>query len=777
MAEADDERQKAKRRFHCIVGNLLVEGTVGDGKSAKNSTSEVNEVVAQAIKTLQNAEDNSTPKYFKGESDVMAAQGVITKIDGIANGEAAADTDADTHLRMLYSDFLYLCVALKPRPGMVPTLEDSNFCAKQVERLFEAASEDIQIESLEDLGRTIDMILEEGTDELGSSPAKLRLVLMALAHPKLADPCLEPWTVLKKCLKLIRRLHSDIPTRDILVQWFAKMPFALLENYVSQLQTFLTVSLLMAQSEHPNITAQGQPALRAVAELSRNGDLGRHTRNALSLMDLFWRANEIRRDLGHDWRTRMRSRRAKQQGQEFDEEPVKVMDIAQFHNDAINECEVLVKHDLGKTLEAQSKNVRGGLSNVDDAQRSDFGVIEFPFVLTAVSKVRLLNIESMVIQRDEVRTAMLSQMMTGQRLSSPYLVLKIRRTDIIQDALQKLAQQPPEQLKKPLKIVFDGEEGVDEGGVQKEFFQILIEQLYNKDFGMFESVDETNNLWFNKNCFEVNLQFELFGKLLGLAIYNQVILDVKFPGALYKKLMIDKDAQIGLSDLLDFQPSLAQGLIALLEFDPACGTSFEDTFGDIKFVVEYDCFGSVVEVELKQGGKDIAVSLENREDYVQRYCDWIFSTGVAPQFKAFRSGFDKCISDTLFRQLFRPDELELIICGTEELDFEALEKTSQYQDGYTKDTAVVKWFWEVVHSLGPGDKKLFLQFCTGCDRAPVGGLGRIPFIVSRAGPHGDSLPTVHTCFNHVLIPEYESKEKLEQCIRLAIQHSTGFGLI
>merc|ERR1719506_2031217 len=164
---------------------------------------------------------------------------------------------------------------------------------------------------------------------------------------------------------------------------------------------------------------------------------------------------------------------------------------------------------------------------------------------------------------------------------------------------------------------------------------------------------------------------------------------------------------------MDFQPSLAQGLMALLEFDPACGSSFEDTFGELKFAVEYECFGTMVEVELKDGGKDVAVTLENREEYVQKYCDWIFSKGVAAQWKAFRAGFDKCINGTIFRQLFSPDELELVICGSPELDFTALEKKCRYEDGYTASSDQMKWMWEIVRSLAPEDKKRFLQFCTG----------------------------------------------------------------
>jgi ubiquitin-protein ligase E3 A len=74
-------------------------------------------------------------------------------------------------------------------------------------------------------------------------------------------------------------------------------------------------------------------------------------------------------------------------------------------------------------------------------------------------------------------------------------------------------------------------------------------------------------------------------------------------------------------------------------------------------------------------------------------------------------------------------------------------------------------------------QKLFLQFATGSDRAPVNGLSTLPFHVGRLGPAGDRLPIASTCFNHLMIPEYETKEILKQKLMLAIQNAEGFGMI
>ena len=77
----------------------------------------------------------------------------------------------------------------------------------------------------------------------------------------------------------------------------------------------------------------------------------------------------------------------------------------------------------------------------------------------------------------------------------------------------------------------------DEGGVTKEFFQILIQQLFNENYGMFVYNSQTRTFWFNMLAQGMEPEFELVGIVLGLAIYNGVILDVHFPLVVFKKLL------------------------------------------------------------------------------------------------------------------------------------------------------------------------------------------------------------------------------------------------
>lgn len=109
----------------------------------------------------------------------------------------------------------------------------------------------------------------------------------------------------------------------------------------------------------------------------------------------------------------------------------------------------------------------------------------------------------------------------------------------------------PLAFKKQLVVEFEGEQGIDEGGVSKEFFQLVIDEIFNPDYGLFTLQNETQTCWFNPTCFESEAQFTLIGIVLGLAIYNNVILAVNFPMVVYRKLMGKRGS---LEDLADWNP-------------------------------------------------------------------------------------------------------------------------------------------------------------------------------------------------------------------------------
>ena len=145
---------------------------------------------------------------------------------------------------------------------------------------------------------------------------------------------------------------------------------------------------------------------------------------------------------------------------------------------------------------------------------------------------------------------------------SPYCFIEVRRENLIEDALNILSKVGMN-FKKEIKVKFINEEGIDSGGVRKEFFQLIVKQIFDPDYSMFHYNDETRTYWFNSDTFEPRIKFELIGFILGLALYNSVILDVHFPRAIYKKLLGYK---LDFSDFVDFSPSISQSLKFILAY-------------------------------------------------------------------------------------------------------------------------------------------------------------------------------------------------------------------
>lgn len=351
-----------------------------------------------------------------------------------------------------------------------------------------------------------------------------------------------------------------------------------------------------------------------------------------------------------------------------------------------------------------------------------------------------------------------------------HCIIRVRRTHILLDALEEISRQRTKDLLKPLRVHFIGEEGIDAGGVRKEFFQLLVNDLLRPDYGMLQYFEESRVFWFNPSTLEANEEFMLIGIITGLAIYNAVLLDLPLPQVLYKKLL--KQA-VGLRDLEEMQPTLGRSLKQLLQYEGEPG-SVESIFCQT-FAVDIEAFGEVRSVELKSGGSEIPVTEDNRREFVELYTDYILTKSIRSQFDAFSQGFMMVCGGPALN-LFHAQELETLVCGEDRLDFDALRKNARYDGGYNAESQAAVWLWEVVLSFTDQEKHQFLKFYTGSDRAPIGGLGSMRSVIQRDGADTGKLPTSHTCFNTLLLPEYSSLEKMRSLLRLAILNSEGFGL-
>ena len=192
-----------------------------------------------------------------------------------------------------------------------------------------------------------------------------------------------------------------------------------------------------------------------------------------------------------------------------------------------------------------------------------FCLIKHHWLFDPAAKSEILYIFNYQKQRSEILNGIMSMqnsLFNPLSINNMYLYMEIRRNNIIEDTLNFISN-PNLNFKKQLRIKFSGEQGVDEGGVKKEFFILLIRQLFDPNYGMFSFNEHSRFFWFNPNSFEPKIKFELIGVILGLAFFNNVILDIKFPLVIYKKLL---GLSVKLEDLKELDGDFYKNLKFLL---------------------------------------------------------------------------------------------------------------------------------------------------------------------------------------------------------------------
>ncbi|CAO3587479.1 unnamed protein product [Absidia cylindrospora] len=392
-----------------------------------------------------------------------------------------------------------------------------------------------------------------------------------------------------------------------------------------------------------------------------------------------------------------------------------------------------------------------------------FSFCQYPFLIGMGAKMQIM--ESDAKQQMEIkRREAFFNMLFHQRASAPYLVLSIRRNYLIDDSLRQLVQHELD-LKKLLRIEFVGEDGVDAGGLRKEWFLLLVRSLFDPQYGMFTYDEESTLCWFNPGSFENEDQFFLVGLVLGLAIYNSTILDIHLPLVCYKKLL---DQKVGLEDLEDFQPGLARGLRQLLTYDG----DVESTFCR-SFVMELDIYGERQIIPLLPDGENVMVNNNNRAHYVDLYVDYVLNKTVERQFGAFQRGFyHMCGGNAL--SLFRPDEIELLVRGSDKpLDIDLLRSRTEYH-GFKEDDPIIGYFWNVIKMMEPTMQRKLLMFVTGSDRIPATGSSQLYLQITCGGEDVGRLPSAHTCFNQLILYQHQNQDRLQKVLEMAILESQGF---
>ena len=230
-----------------------------------------------------------------------------------------------------------------------------------------------------------------------------------------------------------------------------------------------------------------------------------------------------------------------------------------------------------------------------------------------------------------------------------------------------------------------------------------------------------------------------------------------------------------LDDLAEYRPALAQGLRQLLAFE---GDVQETYCWD--FVAIGDRYGHPTTMPLCPNGEQRPVTNSNRREFVDLYVRYLLDSSVARQYEPFKRGFfTVCGGNAL--TLFRPEEIELLVRGSEEpLDVATLQSVAIYENwGKDVDAATepaVLWFWESFAKAPTRDQRKLLSFITASDRIPAMGATSLVIKVVCFGDQQERFPIARTCFNMIALYKYRLRQKLEEKLWRAVADSEGFGM-
>uniref|UniRef100_H3C075 E3 ubiquitin-protein ligase n=1 Tax=Tetraodon nigroviridis TaxID=99883 RepID=H3C075_TETNG len=356
-----------------------------------------------------------------------------------------------------------------------------------------------------------------------------------------------------------------------------------------------------------------------------------------------------------------------------------------------------------------------------------------------------------------------------------HVKISVSRQTLFEDSFQQIMNVKPYDLRRRLYIIMRGEEGLDYGGIAREWFFLLSHEVLNPMYCLFEYAGKNNY------CLQINpassinpdhlTYFRFIGRFIAMkALYHGKFIDTGFTLPFYKQML---DKKPTLKDLESIDPEFYNSIMWVKE------NNLEECGVELFFAQDMEILGKVTSHELKEGGENELVTEENKEEYISLLTNWRFTRGVKEQTRAFLDGFNEVVPLEWLRY-FDEKELELMLCGMQEIDLADWQKNTIYRH-YTKNSKQIHWFWQVVKEMDNEKRIRLLQFVTGTCRLPVGGFSELigsngpqKFCIDKVGKE-TWLPRSHTCFNRLDLPPYRSLEQLREKLMFAIEETEGFG--
>ena len=372
------------------------------------------------------------------------------------------------------------------------------------------------------------------------------------------------------------------------------------------------------------------------------------------------------------------------------------------------------------------------------------------------------------------------------------LQIHIDRSNLLEASLRVLHQTPAIEIDQgPIRVRFKGEEGLDAGGLAKDWFVEMAKRLFDDSTGLLIVNEETGYVTIDQRCTSIHSEseahrlFRAVGTFIAKAVMDGQTLGIKVDPLLLCHMVgkvpsldsFDPTAEDGignvgcmngLSILAVTEPQFYKGLKWVQENDVEGA--------DLTFTCSYELFDESQIVELVPLGGQLMVDNKNKFEYVRLMTKWLLKDRYEPALTDVLEGFSNHVQVSKMK-FFSIKELELLITGVPDIDVNELKANAQF-GGFVSQSDQVLWLFAMLEELDHEKLGKFLQFVSGCPCLPVDGL-KPPLLVTlmeEISTSADStLPRSHTCFNQIVIPRYSSLEVMKKQIVYALENAAeGF---
>ena len=394
-------------------------------------------------------------------------------------------------------------------------------------------------------------------------------------------------------------------------------------------------------------------------------------------------------------------------------------------------------------------------------------------------KKKKINIKNKQNELFEMKLFKFKEEIKKKKISweNGYCQIDINRKNYVVESMKQINKVD---LYKELKINFVGEVSYDAGGILREWFTILFQNLEGEHLNLF-IVSDSQDFSYLINPFlkktNKNLEyFNFIGKLIGKALLDNITINICFNKLIYKLIL---EEEITFEDLVFIDTPLYTSLKNLKDMNYV---NYED-LGLFYSIEQKDNKNKIHSFNLIKNGNEIPI--KNIDDYINKRIEFMIS-----QIEIFCEEIRKSLYNIIPKSILEKltsDELELIINGKPYIDIDEWKTYTQYREPYNKNSKVIIWFWEIMNTLNQNQLSNFLQFSTGSKRVPINGfaelesnrgnISRFTIVQIPYFSKNKNYIKAHTCFNRIELPNFPNKNLLKEAVEfIGNCQILGFGI-